>query len=73
MELQRPLAVVTPTLDGDVLCVLAGADATFTGRQVARLLPSHSQKGINNVLRRLTEQGIVTMAVAGPAHLYSLN
>ncbi|MEX0835938.1 MAG: nucleotidyltransferase domain-containing protein [Nitriliruptor sp.] len=64
---------MTPTLDGDVLCVLAGADATFTGRQVARLLPSHSQKGIHNVLRRLTEQGIVTMAVAGPAHLYSLN
>jgi predicted nucleotidyltransferase len=73
MELQRPLAVVTPTIDGDVLCVLAGADGAFTGRQVARLLPDHSQKGIHNVLRRLVEQGIVTMAVAGPAHLYSLN
>lgn len=73
MELQHPLAVVTPTLDGDVLCVLAGADAAFTGRQVARLLPDHSQKGVQNVLRRLVEQGIVTMVVAGPAHLYSLN
>lgn len=73
MELQRPLAVVTPTIDGDVLCVLAGADAAFTGRQVARLLPDHSQKGIHNVLRRLVEQGIVRMAVAGPAHLYNLN
>lgn len=73
MELQHPLAVVTPTLDGDVLCVLAGADAAFTGRQVARLLPDHSQKGVHNVLRRLVEQGVVTMAVAGPAHLYRLN
>lgn len=73
MQFQRPLAVVTPTIDGDVLCVLAGADASFTGRQVARLLPDHSQKGVHNVLRRLAEQGIVTMSVAGPAHLYSLN
>jgi predicted nucleotidyltransferase len=73
MELQRPLAVVTPTIDGEVLCVLAGADAVFTGRQVARLLPNYSQKGVHNVLRRLAEQGIVTMAFAGPAHLYSLN
>lgn len=73
MELQRPLSVVTPTIDGDVLCVLAGADAAFTGRQVARLLPDHSQKGVHNVLRRLVEQGIATRAVAGPAHLYSLN
>lgn len=73
MELQRPLSVVTPTLDGDVLCVLARADAAFTGRQVARLLPDRSQKGVHNVLRRLSEQGIVRMAVAGPAHLYSLN
>ncbi len=73
MELQRPLAVVTPTIDAEVLCVLAGADAAFTGRQVARLIPSHSQKGVHNVLRRLAEQGIVTIAVAGSAHLYRLN
>jgi predicted nucleotidyltransferase len=73
MELQRPLAVVTPTIDGDVLCVLAGAEASFTGRQIARLLPDHSQKGVHNVLRRLVAQGIVTMSVAGSAHLYTLN
>ena len=73
MELHRPLSVVTPTIDGDVLCVLAGADAAFTGRQAARLLPDHSQKGVHNVLRRLVDQGIVTRVVAGPAHLYSLN
>lgn len=73
MQLHRPLAVVTPTLDGDVLGVLAGADAAFTGRQVARLLPDRSQKGIHNVLRRLVEQGVVTKSVAGMAHQYRLN
>lgn len=73
MQLHRPLAVVTPTLDGDVLRVLSNADAAFTGRQVARLLPQHSQKGVQNVLRRLVEQGIVTRSVAGPAHQYRLN
>ena len=34
MDLARPLAVVSPTVDADVLAHLAGAEAEFTGRQV---------------------------------------
>lgn len=73
MQLHRPLGVLTPTLDGDVLGVLAAATTSFTGRQIARLLPDHSQSGVQNVLRRLVQQGIVTLTAAGSAHLYSLN
>lgn len=73
MQLQNPLAVVTPTLDADVLRVLASADSAFTGRQVARLLPEHSQKGVHNTLQRLTGQGIVLRDAAGASHLYRLN
>lgn len=73
MELARPFAVITPTLDGDVLAVLAGAEAEFTSGQVHRLLPGRSQPGIVKVLDRLSSQGIVTRRQAGRVNLYRLN
>ncbi len=36
MNLQRPFQVVAPTLDGDVLTVLARADRSLTGRAIER-------------------------------------
>lgn len=73
VELSRPFAVVTPTLDGDVLGVLAGADTEFTSGDVRRLLSGRSQRGVANVLERLTEQGIVHRRAAGRVWLYRLN
>ena len=73
MELSRPLATVTPTLDGDVLRVLARADADFTGGDIHRLLDGPSIRGIAKTLNRLTEQGIVNRRLAGRAFLYRLN
>lgn len=82
MQSQRPLAVVTPTLDGDVLTVLAGADAAFTPGLVARLLAEPfaqtrrngpSVPGVRNALQRLEEQGVVDVERAGHAHQYRLN
>ncbi len=73
MELSRPLAVITPSLDGDVLRVLAQADAEFTTGDVHRLLDGPSVRGILKTLERLTEQGIVSRRPAGRANLYRLN
>lgn len=73
MQMQKPLAVITPTLDGDVLTALAAADVRFTPGQVARLVPDASVEGIRKVLQRLTRQGIVTAARAGNAYTYRLN
>lgn len=73
MELQRPFRVVTPTVDGDVLAVLAGADAEFTPPQVHRLIGDWSVEGVRKALDRLTAQGIVVQRVAGRAGLYQLN
>lgn len=73
MQVQRPLAVITPTLDGDVLTVLAGAEVSFTPGQVARLVPDASVEGIRKVLRRLATQGIVTSERVGQAYTYQLN
>jgi len=73
MELNRPLATITPTLDGDVLAVLAQHDATFTTGQLHRVLNRYSEEGIRKVLLRLTRQGVVDSQRVGHAYSYRLN
>jgi predicted nucleotidyltransferase len=73
VDLARPLALITPTIDADVLAVLAGARASFTGRQVHQVAGRHSERGVRNTLHRLSEQGIVTRERVGNADLYQLN
>jgi predicted nucleotidyltransferase len=73
MELNRPLSTVTPTLDGDVLAVLARVDATFTAGQLRKVLARHSEEGVRKVLRRLAEQGVLLVEQAGNALVYRFN
>jgi|SRR5580700_9344576 predicted nucleotidyltransferase len=73
MDFRRPLEAVTPTLDGDVLRVLARADTDMTGRQIQRLTGHGSHQGIRNAADRLTQQGVVARRSVGNAHLYRLN
>ena len=71
--LQRPFEALAPTLDGDVLLVLARADAAFTGGDLARLLPHASPDGVRKAAQRLVQQGVVTMEQVGRAYNYRLN
>lgn len=73
MDLNRPLSLITPTLDADVLLVLAGAHATFTGRQVHQIMGRHTEKSARTSLQRLCEQGIVLKEQKGSSGLFSLN
>lgn len=73
MDFRRPLAIVTPTLDGDVLAVLAGANEEFSGRRIHRVVAHGSENGIRNAADRLVEQGVVLRRRAGRANLYALN
>jgi predicted nucleotidyltransferase len=73
VDLAHPLAVVTPTLDGDILAVLALVDVGFTPGQLHRTLARHSEDGIRRALRRLAGQGIVSDERAGNAHMYRLS
>ena len=73
MELGRPFAVITPTVDGDVLGVLAHADKPFTPGEVQRLGGAWSESGIRKALSRLAEQGIVRAEKVGPVTAYRLN
>jgi predicted nucleotidyltransferase len=67
------MRVVTPTLDGDVLAVLARTEGAFTTGQVNRILSDFSEEGIRRVLVRLARQGIVHSERVGNAYAYSLN
>jgi hypothetical protein len=73
MEFARPLALVTPTLDGDVLAALAVADEEFSGRELARRVGRGSPEGIRRAADRLVGQGVLSLRVVGSAHLYRLN
>lgn len=73
MDFRHPLSVVTPTLDGDVLTVLARADTEFSGREVHRALGHSSHTGVRRCLERLVGVGIVLERSAGNALLYRLN
>lgn len=73
MELNHPLATVTPTLDGDVLTVLAQHEVSFTTGQLHRVLSHYSQEGIRKVLIRLTRQGVVYAERVGNGYSYRLN
>lgn len=68
-----PFATVTPTLDGDVLGVLASVDVTFTISQIQRILTTVSGEGIRKVLTRLTAQGVVLHDQVGRTNTYRLN
>src|SRR5665647_1986635 len=72
MNLQRPFQVIAPTLDGDVLTLLARADRAMTGRAIERESGS-SHGGVQRALEHLVAEGIITRERAGRAFLYRLN
>ena len=72
MDLSHPMRVLTPTLDGDLLAVLASAEKSFTTGDLQRQI-RHTLAEIRKTLQRLVSQGIVLEQPAGPAVLYTLN
>lgn len=64
---------MTPTIDGDVLFVLARAQASFTVPRVQQTIGRHSVPGVRRALTRLVGQGIVEAEHVGRAVAYRLN
>ena len=73
MDFAHPFRSISPTLDGDVLAVLAGAEEEFSGRRIHRLLGHGSEPGVRKAAERLVRQGVVLRSQAGRAKLYRLN
>ena len=74
MELSNPISSVIPSAHGAVLAVLAHADAPLSGRQIAKLARGQVQQPrSNDVLRQLSEEGIVSCERHASVYLYRLN
>lgn len=73
MRLQHPMATVTPTLDGDVLTVLALGDGAFTVGSLQGLIPGRSVEGIRKTITRLVGEGVVLGEQVGRTGSYRLN
>jgi predicted nucleotidyltransferase len=73
VDVSHPYKAVCPSLDGDVLRVLAGTSRGLTGREVALLTGRTSHSGVLTVLNRLTRQGLISRVELNHAHLFSAN
>lgn len=73
MDLAHPASAVVPSLDWEVLAVVAGTTRPLTGREVHRLVRRGSQRGVQLILTRLAASGLVTATDAGSARLHTLN
>lgn len=73
MDVAAPYRTVVPSLDGEVLEVLARAGKAMTGRQVQRAARRGSVPGIASVLDRLVGSGLVTAERVGASILYEIN
>lgn len=73
MDLAQPLSSLIPSIDADVLTVLARTEAPLTGRKIASLARRGSQPAVQTILERLVEHGVASAQPAGPSVLYTLN
>jgi predicted nucleotidyltransferase len=73
MDIARPYTAACPSLDGEVLRVLARTNMGLTGRQIALLTGRSSHSGVLQVLNRLTEHGLVDRVELNRAYLFALN
>ena len=72
MDVAKPFAAVSAGVDVDVLVALAGSTMPRSGREVARRA-GRSNTGVQHVLDRLVEHGLVDRLEAGRTFLYTLN
>jgi predicted nucleotidyltransferase len=73
MNVSRTYSAVAPTVEGDVLVVLAKTTQPLTGRRIARIARRGSVAAVAKALNRLVSQGLVLRQDVPPASLYTLN
>jgi predicted nucleotidyltransferase len=72
MDVSKPFTAISPGVDADVLVVLAGSTKLRSGRELARRA-GRSNTGVQHVLDRLVEHGLVNREEVGRTFLYELN
>ena len=72
MDVSKPFAALSGSVDVDVLVVLSGSTMPRSGRELARRA-GRSNTGVQHVLDRLVGHGLVKREEAGRTFLYTLN
>lgn len=72
MDVSKPFTAISSSVDADVLVVLAGSTKPRSGRELARRA-GRSNTGVQHVLDRLVEHGLVSREEVGRTFLYELN
>lgn len=72
MDVSKPFTAISSSVDADVLVVLAGSTQPRSGRELARRA-GRSNTGVQHVLDRLVEHGLVHREEVGRTFLYELN
>ena len=72
MDVSKPFTAISSSVDADVLVVLAGSTKPRSGRELARRA-GRSNTGVQHVLDRLVEHGLVHREEVGRTFLYELN
>lgn len=73
MDMSSPLRSLVPSLDSAVLEVLSASESGFGPTQVARLAGRGSRAGVQLVLDRLAEHGLVLAEPTNRGYMYRLN
>jgi len=74
VKLSNPISSVIPSANGAILAVLARTDVPLSGRQIVKLTDGQVQRSrANDVLRELSEAGIVYCERHASVYLYRLN
>jgi predicted transcriptional regulator len=72
MNVAKPYMAISPTIDTALLVALAGSLEPRSGGELARRI-ERSRTGVQHVLNRLVEEGLVERSAAGQAFLYTFN
>ena len=72
MDWQNPLRSISPTVDADVLQVLARTHESITGNRLAKLA-GRSYAQVHAVVGRLVDHGVVDVQQVGRTYAYNLN
>ncbi len=73
MDLASPLRSLVPTMDSEVLGVLAATQGDMSIAQITAVARRGSRQGLTLALGRLVEHGLVTASPANRGSMYSLN
>lgn len=73
MDLTNPTRALAPTIDLQLLTILAGVSGEMSGSEVSRLATLVTSRGVFKALKRLETEGIVQVRTASRLNFYSFN